>query len=297
MEKWRPLSKRDDESYDALHEGVPAWLVASLLNFVNGGLKFFDPVMGMSYPNGEKLLAVERKLRVALDWSPVGAESALASIRRHIDDRTFFLDLVDYLLLDLVAGSSEADALEVQLKEGGSAWSVQYSKGDRHYHLVRRLDDTVVTAARRVMDASGRAGQHLAKAWSEMYGRHPDPSTAYREAVRAVEAVGIPVISPNNRTATLGTMIADMKNAPAKWSVTLKPKTGDPVLMIRESMELLWTAELDRHGTADEKMPLHVSSEEAGAALHLAVTLVHWFQSGAIKARGSAGRNASKATP
>jgi hypothetical protein len=150
---------------------------------------------------------------------------------------------------------------------------------------MRRVDVTVTAAAKAVMSASGRAGQHLAKAWMEVYGRHPDASTAYLEAVRAVEAIGSPVVSPKHPAPTLGTMIADMKNAPAKWTVALKPKAGDPVLMIRETMELLWTAELDRHGTADAKVPLHVSSQEAEAALHLAVTLVHWFHSGAIRSK------------
>jgi hypothetical protein len=56
-------------------------------------------------------------------------------------------------------------------------------------------------------------------------------------------------------------------------------------MMFRETMQLLWTAELSRHGTADESVPLDVSPSEAEAALHLAVTLVHWFHSGAIKAK------------
>jgi hypothetical protein len=55
--------------------------------------------------------------------------------------------------------------------------------------------------------------------------------------------------------------------------------------MVREAMQLIWTSELDRHGTADERTPLHVSAEEAGAALHQAITLVQWFQSGAIKTK------------
>jgi len=80
-------------------------------------------------------------------------------------------------------------------------------------------------------------------------------------------------------------MIADLRNDPTKWVVVLTPSAGDPVMMFRETMQLLWTAELSRHGTADESVPLHVSPSEAEAALHLAVTLVHWFHSGAIKAK------------
>jgi hypothetical protein len=283
MPNWRPLSKRNDESYDALHEGVPTWLVGSLFEFVVGSLSV-STARGPQ-PNREKLQEVERKLRAPLDWTE-GANSALTSIRRNVDNREYFLDLVDLLLWNLSPYLADGVAKDVErrLKEGGSTWSVNLSEDD-HYRLVRRLDETVVASAKAVMSASGRAGKHLAKAWTEVYGRHPDASTAYREAVRAIEAIAIPVISPRNPTATLGTMIADMRNAPTKWTVVLSPKAGDPVAMIREAMELVWTAELDRHGTADESVPLHASSEEAEAALHLAVTLVHWFQSGAIKAR------------
>jgi hypothetical protein len=250
--------------------------VVSRLTTVLASRRYADPAA---------LLTVERKLRVPLDWSE-GPEGALQSIRRLVNDREYFLDLVDLLLSGLSTTYREQVSrdIEKQLKEGGSAWSVRLSD-QGVYRLVRRVDPTVTASAQAVMSASGRAGQHLAKAWQEIYGRNPDPSTAYREAVRAVEAVGIPVISPKNPKATLGTMIKDIENAPTKWTVVLKPKAGDSVLMIRQTMELLWTAELDRHGTADETVPLHVSAEEAEGAIHLAVTLVHWFHSGAIKAK------------
>jgi hypothetical protein len=257
-------------------------LVGSLLDFVETELTYKPANIGGRLPNREKLKEVERKLRVPLEWSQ-GGQSAVGSIRYNVDDRDYFLNLVDLLLSGLMA-PRRAEEVEASLAEGGSAWTVDLS-GDGPFRLLRRVDATVTAAARAVMSASGRAGQHLAKAWNEVYGRNPDPSTAYREAVRAVEAIGAPVISPNNPKATLGTMIADMRNAPTKWVVVLTPSAGDPVLMFRETMQLLWTADLSRHGTADESVPLHVSPFEAEAALHLAVTLVHWFHSGAVKAK------------
>ena len=72
----------------------------------------------------------------------------------------------------------------------------------------------------------GRAAplKHLAPAWREVHGRNPSPSEAYREAVRAVESVAIPVVSPNNQRATLGTVIADVKQ---------KPSNGPPASALR----------------------------------------------------------------
>ena len=37
------------------------------------------------------------------------------------------------------------------------------------------------------MSGSGEAGILLAQAWRELYGMDPDPSEAYRHAVRAIE--------------------------------------------------------------------------------------------------------------
>jgi hypothetical protein len=54
------------------------------------------------------------------------------------------------------------------------------------------------------MAESGRAGDLLSNAWRSVYGRHPDASSGYRYAVRAVEAAADPVVSPNNASATLG---------------------------------------------------------------------------------------------
>ena len=116
-----------------------------------------------------------------------------------------------------------------------------------------------------------------------MYGRNPNPSHAYREAIRAVEAAAIPVVSPKHAKATLGTVIGDMKSTPDKWKVSLQPAKGDPVMHVVGMMELLWTAQFDRHGTADESVPLTVSKQEAEAAVHLALTLTHGFQTGVVR--------------
>jgi hypothetical protein len=56
-----------------------------------------------------------------------------------------------------------------------------------------------------------------------------DPTHAYREAVRAVEAAVIPVVSSKNKIATLGAVIRGMKDAPQKSTVVFQPAHGDPV--------------------------------------------------------------------
>ncbi len=140
-------------------------------------------------------------------------------------------------------------------------------------------------AAEAVIAQSGRAGKLLEVAWSATYGRNPDPGKAFREAVRAVEAAARPVVSPKNSSATLGTIIKNLANAPNKWDLWLAPPPPfDKMDAVLKMLGLLWKSQFDRHGTPDDSVPLTVSKEEAETGLHLATTLVHWFSSGAIAA-------------
>ena len=150
--------------------------------------------------------------------------------------------------------------------------------------LERRVDPTVTDLAESA-SASDRPGEHLARAWHEIYGREPSPTAAYREAVRAVEAAAQPVIEPANSAATLGTMIGALRTGKDGFKISLAPASADPIDSVLEMLRLLWKSQFDRHGTADESVPIEVSSEEAEAAVHLAGTLVHWFTTGIVRRR------------
>lgn len=56
-----------------------------------------------------------------------------------------------------------------------------------------------------------------------------------------------------------------------------------PVTTLVSMIDLLWGSQHDRHVPADQEAPLHVTQEEAEAAIHLAVTLVQWFTMGALR--------------
>jgi hypothetical protein len=166
--------------------------------------------------------------------------------------------------------------LEGLLSTGGSAWKVGQAP-DGGLRLVRRVDETVEAAARSQIERGGNAGRHLHRAWHGVFGRQPNPSHAYREAVRAVEAAAKPVIIPTDQVATLGKMIDALRDKPSKWTVDV-----GSIDTVRQMMESIWTSQLDRHGTDDETAPLHVSREEAVAAVYLDVTLVSWFRDGVV---------------
>jgi hypothetical protein len=279
MAQWRPLSRRDDPSYGVLVEGVPPYLRTSLWTWATEHLTV-TTLGGNSFASREALERVERRLRFNLDWQ-YGATSALDRLEGiAFANPETFLDLVD-MLLGGVTHEDEAQALDTILAQGSSAWKVARFTGA--YRLERRVDATIAAAAEAVMAATERPGRHLSAAWAAVYGREPEASKGYREAVRAVEAAAIPVVSPKNASATLGTVIADIRQAPANWALRLSPPADCPSIeWLLGMLGLLWKSQSDRHGTPDETAPLTVSLPEAQDAVHLAVTLVQWFTSGAV---------------
>jgi len=127
------------------------------------------------------------------------------------------------------------------------------------------------------------AERYLRGAWSHVYGHHTNPSAGYLDAVRAVEAVAIPIVTPKDTVGSLGKVIPAMRDAPAKWATVFSPPAGvDAIQTAIAMMELLWRSQADRHGVADPAPPIVTTPEEAEAALHLAATLVHWFNTGTI---------------
>jgi hypothetical protein len=203
------------------------------------------------------------------------------------------LDAIDYLvqvdwdelwLPDIVndvalPGSDKLSMLQRILVEGGSAYHVSIP----HQRLERRVDETAAKAFERSATVSGDdAGRHLRQAWTATFGLQPDPTTAYREAVRAVEAVACPLVLPNDPKRTLGKVIRHLKDASGKWALAI-PGGGAAggVVPLVEMLELLWTGQVSRHGGAPTSRDQR--QIEAEAAVSLAATLVHWFATGVVR--------------
>lgn len=280
--EWRPLSVRgergeDPSEYEALHEGVPSWLKESLTAWVR------DQLCATGDWSTERLRRLERELRLSLAWERSPGATLLADLN---SDGDLFLDVVDYLLRDVrwfTVDPNHAMAvtsLRRMLSEAGSAWEVVTRAGG--HALERRVLEGVATSVRATFKARA-AGPHMRRAWAAAYGRHPDPTTAYSEAVKAVEAAAQPIVTPKDAKATLGKMVSALRDAPQKWDVALAARPGfDRVQVVGAMADLLCQGQTDRHGTPN---PTPVNQEQVEAAVHLAATLVHWFTAGSIRVR------------
>lgn len=133
------------------------------------------------------------------------------------------------------------------------------------------------------MARAGRAGVRLAKAWEHLYGLAPNASEAYRLAILAVEDAAIPIVSPTNSSATLGTVLRQLEDQ-GDWSLAMDrehPQAPSGVVLM-SMMRMLWHGQHDRHG-GRPSAPGNVSTEEATVAVGLAVTLVQWFNAGLVR--------------
>ncbi|MCB0873702.1 MAG: hypothetical protein KDC36_10025 [Thermoleophilia bacterium] len=274
MAKFVPLSRRDDPSWHEPAEGIPEYLLAPLWAWI--GRFLMVPYGGV---DESRLLEVQAVLRLAppLKWSSAG--SALGDLQNRIfgGDQELGLDVIDYLLQQSTDERDHADLEEILIR-GGSVWQVR-RKDDWTARLTRRVLEPTAEAIAMIRSDSERAHSHLRASWSELVGRHPNPSTAYREAVRAVEAAAKPIVSPADGRATLGRMIGEMGAKPAKWHFVVNEGDITPVVSMCKA---IWSSQLDRHGTDDDSVPLSVSQEQADAAFHTALALVRMFTGGLV---------------
>ena len=217
-ERWVPLSARGrtQGAVETLYEGVPNHMRNSLMEWINMMMFSSDII------RNDILLEFERRTKTAMQYRADPESRFGAILVRCERGDEFTLDLVDFLVRFAIRSDDERTVLALILAQSGSAWKVvtenlEVETGilgkipQKRSKLERRVSEHAVMAAQQVIDSSGRPGEHLRTAWGLIYGRQPDPNGAFLEAVKAVEAAAVPVISPNNKKATLGTMLGELK--------------------------------------------------------------------------------------
>jgi hypothetical protein len=199
------------------------------MNWVEGS--FYEPKFE-EYPprvRGSALQSLQLALR--LEQLPEGAsdkgrlDGLISSMGRNDE---FALDVIDWMLhcpghfaWRKRETKSWTEKLGAILREGGSPWEV--TPNGETFRLTRRAVGPVADVLENTALSAPRAHAHLSDAWAKLMGRDQDASGAYREAVRAVEAVAKPVVLPNSDRATLGQVIAAMREKPEKWLTTWGP--------------------------------------------------------------------------
>lgn len=290
-EAWRPLGVDTDDQvakYDALHDGVPIWLATPLWEWIKNTItvrRSFSDGSG-NFPMVSEALVENMCQTLRIGLPPIRMEAngrtegqvQFKLVMQQLTKEGQALQLADYLLAH--ADPVDGKSLEAALARSKSAWAVGERSG--RPGLVRRVPLGVQVAADSVMARAGRAGVRLAKAWEELYGIEPNPSAAYGMAIKAVEDAAIPVVSPTNGRATLGTVLTQIEQQ-ADWTLPMEREhdraPSQEVLIAM--MRLLWHGQHDRHG-GQPSAPGDVSVKEATVAVSLAVALVNLFDAGVV---------------
>ncbi len=275
-------------------EELPNWVMSSVQGFLepffagNGPLAY-----GMGYGYGEGqgrdfLREIERTCQIPVPRQngPVGAANGVW--QQMWRDRALAIRVIDYALGEMMLGY-DAQGIEPAVRElnralqqaGANYVVVQPDPGWGRYRLERRTIPAAATAVRAQTAQSGDASEHLDKAWIAAFGREPNQSTAYSEAVKAVEAAAIPVVLPNDPRATLGKVLAELRANPQKYTVVFsrgasptKSTTLSPLEVVITLADSLWSNQTDRHAPVEP-----ITQAQVELAVNMAVTLVHTFRS------------------
>ena len=276
---WQPLSARRggtpiDETWQ---EGIPSWIDQAvrswlLVMLIRTHERLFARLHftgNFDYRDSSPLVDSLNEADL-LDWID-GALKVNADKHREIGLEDSYLE-------------GDTKDLQTLLTEGHSIWKVS----DSFDGLERRQDSTVTAAVHRASDAatsSGRiaAAERLQNAWRHTYGLHPEPSRAFGEAILAVEAVAVPVITPKEAGAHLGHVYGQLRTQGHLYELAITDKSGVPasVQPVTELVALLWHGHTDRHEGNVPSIP--ISQEAAEMAVHAAATLVQWFATGVIR--------------
>ena len=268
-----PLSKRQTqesiEEFFVLREGVPDGLRNSLLGV------FDDYFIRRGRVDVER---TEHLARLTKRELPQYAGSLRELVS---DDPDLLLDAIDHALQFPRPDPDPYGLLErvmSYLDDAGSALRVVQLDGSKCELALRQPPELTEIVAKVTSDRS-RASDHLRRAWSHAFARQPDPSAACIEAAKAVEAAALATIEPNNRRATLGTMLKAMEAKPEKWTTVFESSDAGSLETVISMMRMIWKGHL-RHGNPKE--PIDVSTEQCEMIVHTAALLVQWFGSGRI---------------
>jgi len=266
MAQWTPPGA-DPVEHAALVPGIPAWSAKGIEQWT---MRFL--AVSGSFLN-EKLVsdwdvAMRNDPPHRTDWGRGdGAKQYWAWLDE--EEQIAFLDWLVYELSGAEGGWKALHELEAILHAGGSEWKVGNRGGNSG--LEKRVPQGVADAVDAIIATSSTAGALLSEAWRAAFGRNPDPEEAYEKAIKAVEEAGAEVVLPNNPRATLGTMIATVRDQ-GEWLLPLESPSARSAPL--EMMRALWEGQESRHGGNGYRKP---TPAEAEAAVLLAVPLVQFF--------------------
>ena len=264
----RQATTRKEIPEEALLDGVPIWMRPSIERFIAywiTGSERANP-RDAGIPDMRRINEIERYLQVQLEQ--YGTAAAIATYRhvfQYVQNDEKCLDVVEAIL----ATNNNTDGILSQINtifsSSGSKWVAVKNSTGIGATLEERVSESAQNALAIALKESDATTQQLLKtAWTNAFGRNPNPSIAYSNSIKAIEAAAWPTLTPNDNKATLGTMLGELRSNISKWQTSINDKNADQgITVIKDIMQHIWDGQTDRHGTANPVSPLQGGAEQA----------------------------------
>ena len=275
-DNWEPLSvRRNQRQPFAPVDGVPDFLWQYAMRWIENALNDDTSIVCR--------LSIDLRLERAGNYLEYqGASYAIrACLEETGHDQYTALDVIDWLL-----GHSygQADALEYILKSAGHVLRVS-PDGNR---LLERIDPALWDEYEQVTQLEDQASQYMQEAWTLAFGRNPNVGDAWGRAIKAIETLLKPIVSPKNNKATIGSMTNELRHFPDKWECKLPDREykANGETNVKSGIEVFTDAlatigyQPDRHGS---DQPQDVDEATARSVLFLATTVVGWLRDGILR--------------
>lgn len=275
-----PLSvRRNQQSEFSLVDNVPQFMRHGIKEWIQQAI------------NGDNRLVALMALELRIDELSDNIDNfypddaVIACIQRSgpwdMYDESMALDVIDWLLGH---GCGDAQSLEHVLKAAGHVLRVS-PDGSR---LVERIEPTLWDEYEQVTQPDDQVSQYMQEAWALAFGRDPNLSDAWGRAIKAIETLLKPIVSPKNKKATIGSMTSELRQAPDKWECKLPDRVYNVngEINSKRGIEVFVDAlatigyQPDRHGS---DQPQDVDEATARSVLFLATTVVGWLRDGTLR--------------
>ena len=280
VKPWTPLSvRRNQQSEFSLIDNVPQFMRHGIKEWIQQAI------------NGDNRLVAQMALELRIDELSDNIDNfypddaVIACIQRSgpwdMYDESLALDVMDWLLGH---GCGHAQSLEHILKSAGHVLRVS-PDGNR---LVERIDPALWDEYEQVTQPDDQASQYMQEAWDLTFGRDANLSDAWGKAIKAIETLLKPIVSPKNNKATIGSMTNELRQSPDKWECKLPDRAykANGETNVKPGIEVFIDAlatigyQPDRHGS---DQPQDVDEATARSVVFLATTVVGWLRDGTLR--------------
>jgi hypothetical protein len=193
-------------------EGVPAHLLLPLTRWLASAVRLGSPI-----EDNDALYTIMTRLRIPPIPGNDGGNPLWRTIVKWIDEDQIRLIAVIEVVMDIrMIDYQQLRMLEQILSDGGSMYTATENG------IEERVDPVAKQAFTTAVQPKDHASTELSEAWSKAYGQQQNASDAWDHAIKAVEALLVPLVVPNLRSGRIGHVVGQLDQPGSRWVLLLQ---------------------------------------------------------------------------